>query len=178
MTVTAIKTPKDYRFAISFLKDLEDLLETGTCKDRAKIEEYIREQKRECRRYSRFTPNMRWVCGDYDSYIMLIEFPKTMTIDVFLQVGHNAVGISCRTLMAIETILNTADVIEEIKVRALAVGRLDIIGIGAQVSLSDLLSSHLGTDIAATSHEDGRHYAAPSRHRATGLGGIEQVLTI
>lgn len=81
MTVTAIKTPKDYRFAISFLNDLEDLLATGVCKDRAKVEEYIREQKRECRRYSRFTPNMRYVCGDYDSYVMLIEFPKTMTIE-------------------------------------------------------------------------------------------------
>ena len=81
MTVRSIKTPKDYRFMISFLKDLEDLLITGTCKDRAKMEEYIREQKRECRRYSRFTSNMHWVCGDYDGYIMLIEFPKTMTLE-------------------------------------------------------------------------------------------------
>ena len=73
---------------------------------------------------------------------------------MLLQVGHDAVGIGRRGLLTVETILYAADVVEEVVVRALAVGRLDVVGVGAQVGLSYLLSGHLGTDVAASGHEN------------------------
>lgn len=79
MLEKAIRNKEELQTAYVMVKDLSELIPDAKKTDKCK--QAIIEYKRAIRAYNKIKCNQKYLWGDYDSYVMLIEFPSWMDIE-------------------------------------------------------------------------------------------------